>query len=298
MATQSLDREMGEARAVTRPTARKSISVRLAKADVGLNAVLLILVILTLYPFVAMLFMSVKDNPQFIHARWVPTLPMHFENYAYAWEAVGRYVWNSLLVSSVQAIGTVVIAALAAYVFARFEFPAKGFLYIIIIALMMIPGVLTLVPSFLLVRDLKLLDSYWVLILPGIAGSLPFGILLLRTFFEGLPHELFESARLDGAGEAEVLRRIAVPLSAPIMGTLAILNVTGSWNAVIWPSVTVSSDKYKTIVFGLWGFQGQYHQSWGPLNAAYVISSVPLLILFSFTSRLFIQGLTSGALKV
>ena len=268
------------------------------KKDIGKYIILSILVALTFYPVVATLFMSVKDNPQFIHARWVPTWPLHFENYQYAWTAIHRYILNSILVSAVTALGVVGLSAMSAYLFARFEFPGKTAIYMGIIALMMIPGILTLVPSFLLVRDLKLLDSYWVMILPWIAGGQPFGIMLLRAFFEGLPGELFESARLDGAGELQIMTRIAAPLSAPILGTLAILNVTGTWNAVIWPSITVSSDKFKTIVFGLWGFQDAYYTGWGPLNAAYVLTSIPLLILFAFTSRLFIQGLTSGALKV
>ncbi len=278
--------------------AKQSLKVRLKKMNIGINIILIILVLLTFYPFVAMIFMSLKDNPQFIHARWVPTLPFHFENYSYAWQAVGQYVFNSIFVSGVSAIGGVIFAALSAYVFARFEFPGKGFLYMMVIALMMIPGVLTLVPQFLLVRDLKLLDTYWVLILPYLAGAQPFGIMLLRTFFEGLPHELFESARLDGANELGVMRNIAIPLSMPILGTLMIMNVTSTWNDVLWPSVTLSNNKIKTIVFGLWGFQSQYYTSWGPLNAAYTISALPLLVLFIFTSRLFIQGLTSGALKV
>jgi len=278
--------------------AQQSLKVRLQKMDIGINVILFTLVLLVFYPFVAMLFMSLKDNPQFVHARWVPTLPFHFENYAYAWQAVGQYVFNSIFVSGVSAIGGVTIAALSAYVFARFQFPLKTVLYMMIIALMMIPGVLTLVPSFLLVRDLKLLDTYWVLILPYLAGAQPFGIMLLRTFFEGLPHELFESARLDGANELGVMRNIAVPLSMPILGTLMIMQVTGTWNDVLWPSVTISSNKLKTIVFGLWSFQSAYYSSWGPLNAAYTISAIPLLILFIFTSRLFIAGLTSGALKV
>ena len=278
--------------------AKQSLNARLRKMDIGVNIVLFVLVILTFYPFLAMLFMSVKDNPQFIHARWVPTVPMHFENYAYAWQAVGQYVFNSIFVSGVSAIGGMAFAALSAYVFARFDFPGKGILYMMVIALMMIPGVLTLVPRFLLVRDLKLLDTYWVLILPYLAGAQPFGILLLRTFFEGLPHELFESARLDGANELGVMRNIAIPLSMPILGTLMIMQVTGTWNDVLWPSVTISNSKLKTIVFGLWGFQSQYYSSWGPLNAAYAISALPLLVMFIFTSRLFVQGLTSGALKV
>jgi raffinose/stachyose/melibiose transport system permease protein len=278
--------------------AKTTLAVRIRKMDLGINIILALLVILTFYPFLAMLFMSVKDNPQFIHARWVPKLPLHFENFTYAWKAIGQYVFNSIFVSTTSALVGVVFAALSAYVFARFQFPGKNILYMLIIALMMVPGVLTLVPSFLIVRDLKLLDTYWVLILPYIAGSQPFGILLLRTFFEGLPHELFESARLDGANEVAVMRNIAIPLSMPIMGVLIILNVNGTWNDVLWPSVTISNNALKTIVFGLWGFQSQYYTSWGPLNAAYTISAIPLLILFIFTSRLFIQGLTSGALKV
>ncbi|NLV73247.1 MAG: carbohydrate ABC transporter permease [Chloroflexi bacterium] len=278
--------------------AKQSLKYRIQKMDIGINIILFILVLLTFYPFMAMLFMSLKDNPQFIHARWVPTLPLHFENYAYAWKAVGQFVLNSIFVSSVSAIGGVFFAALSAYVFARFQFPGKTVLYMLIISLMMIPGVLTLVPQFLLVRDLKLLDTYWVLILPYLAGAQPFGIMLLRTFFEGLPHELFESARLDGANELSVMRNIAIPLSMPIIGTLMIMNVTGTWNDVLWPSVTISNVKLKTIVFGLWSFQSQYYSSWGPLNAAYTISAIPLIIMFAFTSRLFVQGLTSGALKV
>lgn len=178
----------------------QSFRMRVRKWDIGLNIILAILVILTFYPFVAMLFMSLKDNSQFIHNRWVPTIPLHFENYQYAWKVVGKYMFNSILVSGVSALGVVGFCALSAYVFARFEFPAKSFLYMMIIALMMVPGVLTLVPQFLLVRDLHLLDTRWVLILPYVAGGQPFGILLLRTFFEGLPHELFELSGLKHSG--------------------------------------------------------------------------------------------------
>ena len=290
--------QVAQARAARPVSAGPSLVKRMRKWDLGKNAILIVLVVLTFYPFVAMLFMSVKDNTQFYHERWIPSWPMHFENFGYAWTAIHQYILNSIFTSSVSALGAVVFAALSAYVIARFEFPGRNLIYMAIIALMMIPGILTLVPRFLLVRDLGLLNTYWVLILPWTAGAQAFGILLLRTFFESLPGELFESARLDGAGELQVLWRIAAPLSAPILGTLAIMSVLGTWNEVIWPSVTVSSDNLKTIVFGLWGFQGTYYQSWGPLNAAYVLSSIPLIILFAFTSRLFIQGLTSGALKV
>lgn len=231
----------------TRGSARVTWRGRRRNKDLAKHVILLVLVVLTFYPFVAMLFMSLKDNPQFIHARWVPTTPFHFENFQYAWTGIHRFIFNSLFVSLTTALGVVTLSALSAYVFARFEFPGKNLLYVGIIALMMVPGILTLVPSFILVRDLKLLDSYWVMILPWIAGGQPFGILLLRTFFEGLPDESFESARLDGASEVQILRSIALPLSAPVFGVLAIMSIISTWNAVIWPSVTVSSDNFKRL---------------------------------------------------
>jgi len=148
------------------------------------------------------------------------------------------------------------------------------------------------------VKDLGLLNTRWALILPYISGGQVFGIFLLRSFFAALPEELFEAARIDGAGDITLLVRLTLPLSWSIVATLAIFNVLGTWNDIIWPTVTVTDDNLKTIVTGLYAFSTQYGTLYGPLMAVYALASLPLLLLFIVASRYFVAGLTSGALKL
>jgi ABC-type glycerol-3-phosphate transport system permease component len=162
----------------------------------------------------------------------------------------------------------------------------------------MIPGELTLIPSFLLVKDLGLLNSYWVLILPYIAGGQVFAIFILRSFFQSLPDEMFEAARIDGANELQILIRIGIPLSQSILGVVAIMHILSTWNDLVWPLVTLSSDKLMTLTIGLYAFRTAWYSIWGPLMAGYMLASIPLIILFAFTSRLFVEGLSSGAIKM
>jgi ABC-type glycerol-3-phosphate transport system permease component len=163
----------------------------------------------------------------------------------------------------------------------------------------MIPGVLTLIPTFLLVKNMGLLNTYWVLILPYIAGGQAFAIFVLRSFIASQPEEIFESARIDGAGEFRIYATITLPMAKPILGTLAILSLLSSWNDYIWPSVTLRTPQLWTISLQLVSFSSQWAslQQYGPMFAGYVIASIPLLILFIFTMRLFIEGLASGAIK-
>jgi ABC-type glycerol-3-phosphate transport system permease component len=205
---------------------------------------------------------------------------------------------NTLIVTASSTVGVLILSCIAGFVFARYNFPGKEILWYAILALIMIPSVLTLIPTFILVKQLGLLNTLWSLILPYISGGQIFGMFLLRSFFASLPEELFESARIDGAGDVTMLWRIAVPLSGGILGTLGILNVLNFWNDLIWPDVTLQDETVKTLVLGLWQFQQQYYTNWGPLMAGYVIASIPLIVLFAFTSRLFVQGLGSGALKI
>ncbi|HEX5417172.1 MAG TPA: carbohydrate ABC transporter permease, partial [Chloroflexota bacterium] len=181
---------------------------------------------------------------------------------------------------------------------ARFSFPGREIMFYLVLALLMIPGILTLVPSFLLVKSLGLIDSFWGLILPYIAGGQVFAIFILRQFFSALPEELFESARIDGASEVRAFWSIAVPLSQSIIGVVAIMHILSTWNDFIWPLVVMSTESKFTLTLGLLNFRGVYWDNWGPLFAGYVIASIPLLILFGFTSRLFVEGLASGALKL
>lgn len=289
------------------------------------HACLVVLALLTFAPFVFMLVMSLKDNDQFYHRFW-SFLPFHtgmdaleplemtrlnWENYGRAWESIHGFIGNSLLVTLISVVGVLSVASLSAYAFARHKFVGSGVLFYAVISLMMIPGVLTLISSFMWMKQFPLaqgndwlgiggkglLNSYWVLILPYIAGGQVFAIFVLRTFFAGLPEDLFEAARIDGASELQQFWHIAVPLSWPILGTMAIMNVLGTWNDYIWPSITVLDKEKMTLAIGLLQFQGQYGNDYGSLLAGYVIASIPLLILFLFTMRQFIEGLQSGAFK-
>jgi multiple sugar transport system permease protein/raffinose/stachyose/melibiose transport system permease protein len=235
---------------------------------------------------------------QFSLAPFRPTLPMHWSNYREAGEIVLPYIFNSVVVSGITCFGVVMIGSLTAYVFASFEFPGRELLYYAILILLMVPGILTLVPSFVVVRDLHLLDTRWALILPWIAGGQVFAIFILRTFYAAMPKDLFEAARIDGAGELAIYARIAVPLSKSILGVVAIFNILGTWNDFLWPLVTISSQDSYPLVLGLYRFQSQYYTVWGPLMAGYVIGTIPLIILFAFTSRLFVQGLAAGGIKL
>lgn len=265
------------------------------------HVLLLIICFLLFFPYLLTINMSFKDIDQFTHDPFGITFPLQFANYygaGGAWSVISKYMGNSIFISVVSVIGAVGIASLSAYVYARFTFPGREILFYLVLALLMIPGILTLVPSFLLVKSLGLVDSWWGLILPYIAGGQVFAIFILRQFFAALPEELFESARIDGATELQAFWSIAIPLSQSILGVVAIMHILSTWNDFIWPLVILSDEKKFTLTLGLWNFRGVYWDNWGPLFAGYVIASIPLLILFAFTSRLFVEGLASGALKL
>jgi ABC-type glycerol-3-phosphate transport system permease component len=268
--------------------------------DLPIHIILIVLGIFTFYPFVFTITTSFKDNSQFIHRFWSLPWPLYPLNYKDAFSRVDQYVLNSLIVTIATAVGVLFISSISAFVFARFRFPGREFLFLCILSLLMIPGILTLVPAFLLVKSLGLLNSYWALILPYISGGQIFAIFILRSFFASLPEELFEAARVDGASTLQSFMHIAIPLSKPIFVTIAIMSILGTWNDFVWPLVTIPDGKLWTISVGIVSFSNQYGglEMWGPMFAGYVIASVPLIVLFFFTMRYFIAGLTSGALKV
>jgi ABC-type glycerol-3-phosphate transport system permease component len=272
---------------------------------------LVLLLALTFYPFLFLLQTSLKDNAQFYHDFWGFRPPFHWENYGEAWAAIRHYILNTVLVTVATVAGTLGVASLAAYVFARHRFPGKEFLFFAILSLMMVPGVLTLIASFMWMKQFPLaggnnlwgeggqglLDSHWALVLPYVAGSQVFAIFILRSFMAALPEELFEAARLDGASDWRLYSRIALPLCRPILGTVAVMVSLATWNDYVWPLIVLSDDSRKTLSIGLAFFRGAYATTYGPLMAGYVLASLPLLILFLLTMRAFIAGLTSGALK-
>lgn len=232
--------------------------------------------------------------------------------YRYAWAVLRPYMLNSLLVSTVSAIGTVVFGSLAAYVFSRYRFFGRNALFAIVLSMMMVPGILTLTPAYLWMKGFPLaggnnwhgvggtglLNSYWVLILPYVAGGQVFAIFVFRSFFASLPEDLFESARIDGAGHLSIYLHLVVPLSLPVISVVAVMNILGTWNNFLWPYVTNSDDKYHVVSSGLYVMSSsQIGANAGTMYAAYMLSSIPLLVLFLYATRPFMKGVTTGALK-
>lgn len=273
-------------------------SRRFSGGQLATQIALWILLLLTIYPFISMLFKSVKNFDQDTHNPWGITYPFYFENYSFAWQTVSPFLMNTVIITVAATLGIVILASISGFILARFVFPLREAIYYIIISLMMIPGILSLIPLFILIRDLQLIDSSWGLIGPYIAGGIPFGIFLMRGFMEKLPGELFEAAYIDGASIFQSFMKIAVPLSRPIITTLIILNILNTWNDVILPSIVLTDDAKKTVAVGLLTFTSQFNEQVGPLFAGYIITSLPLLLFFIIASRQFISGMTSGALKL
>ena len=281
------------------PRKRRSAVQRIfANGDWWKHVLLLIISFFLFFPFLITIIISGKDLNQFNVSPFWPTVPIHWENYREAGSVVVPYIFNSIVVSGATCFGVVLIGSLTAYVFALFEFPGKQLLYYGILVLLMIPGILTLVPSFVVVRNLHLLDTRWALVLPWIAGGQVFAIFILRTFYQSMPKDLFDAARVDGAGELSIYLKIAVPLSQSILGVVAIFNILGTWNDFLWPLITISNENAYPLVLGLYRFQSAYYTVWGPLMAGYVIGTIPLVILFMFTSKLFVEGLAQGGIKL
>ena len=265
------------------------------------HIVIIILLFLSLYPLILMLIKSVKTIDQEIHHGFALTFPFNWSNYSLAWKYVSGYILNTFLISILNTVGILLATSTMAYGFTRYDFRGKNALFMAVLALTMIPGILTLIPQFCMVKNFNMINTRLGVILPTIAGALPMGVLLLRTFFNGLPGGLFEAASLDGANSIEMFFMIAVPLSVPILANLGLTSFLGSWNDLIWPQLILRRDNLQTITIAMTSFTTNYYNtthSYAVPMAGYVIVSAPLLILFAFTSKQFIAGLTSGAFKM
>ena len=272
-------------------------------SQIILAIVLLILLFLVLFPFWLMLVKSFKSFMQEVESPLTLTFPLAWENYRVAWEQIGGSILNSFFVSGMEALITLFLSAVGAYGFSRYRFRFKNLLYSCFLALMMIPGVLTLTTKYVMVATTcGVYGSFLGVILPQAAGLVPFGILLLRGFFDGLPKDLFDAADLDGANSVRQFFSVCLPLSTPILMTLVLMNFMTSWNDYLWPMIMLGNETGKyTIPVMLNAFTTDYYKTelyYGAPLAGSVIVSIPILVLFAFTSRQFISGMTSGAFKM
>ena len=252
---------------------------------------------LVFLPFYVMLVVSFKDNKKFYNRTWLTTWPHHWGNWAEAWDTVGVYIANSVFLAVTATLITLVVAVLSAYVFGRYRLPFGDLFWAGLIVLMLMPGVANLIPLFNLMRRLSLLNSLFGLSIVTAAGGQVFCLYVLRNFIEDMPKEFFECARIDGASHLQQVIHVVIPQSGGIISALAIMSFVGSWNSFILPLITIRDPELLPLAVGLYRLQGAYVKQWGPLMAAYFISAVPLVILFAFTMRFFIRGISEGAIK-
>jgi multiple sugar transport system permease protein/raffinose/stachyose/melibiose transport system permease protein len=255
---------------------------------------LVILVAVSFGPYLLMLTTSLKTNQQVADSFWAPTWPLHFENYTVAAGQILPYLGNSVLVAAVSTFLIVLISAISGFVMARYRFPARGFLFAMVLVLMMVPGISTLIPLFIMMKDFGLLNTYLVLIIPYVAGGTVLGTILMRTFIQSIPQGLFDAARVDGASGPRLFFSIMLPLSLPVIGTVGLITFNAVWNDFFWPLLTITDDSLRTVSVGLQFFQGQNVLEYGPLMAGYALASLPLLILFVFFSKYFLAGVQGG----
>lgn len=270
-----------------------------APSDWLKHAVIWAILAIELFPLYMMLQVSFKDNAGFVRNPWLPADPAtwRWENWMFGLKLVGPYIANTLFVAGATTIGTVAFALLASYFFARYKMPWSGVLWSAFLVLMLMPGVANIVPLFSLLRSMHLLNSLLALVLVGIAATQVFTIFVLRNFIEDLPKDLFEAAEMDGATHLQQLRHVVVPMSMPIIGTLAILTFLRRWNEFLLPLIILRDQERFTLGVGLIYLDGEYVKQWGQIMAAYFIASMPLIIIFLFTMRLFVRGLSQGAIK-
>ncbi len=250
-------------------------------------------------PFFWMVSSALKPPEEILvyPPRWWPS-EIRWQNFVEAWQAApfGRYYLNSIVVSTLQTMLELVVGVTGAYALARIRIPGRDLIFALILATLMIPNDVTLIPNYVTLANLGLINTYAGIILPSLASA--FSIFLLRQHLLSLPEELFDAARMDGAHHGQMLRHIALPLSLPIVITLTLLNLVSSWNAYLWPLIVTNTDSMRTLPIGLKLMRdAEQGDPWHLLMAASTFVVVPILILFLFFQRYFVRGITAGAVK-
>lgn len=264
--------------------------------------VLLVILFFSFVPVIMMVTMSLKDSILIYGDFWALPIPPMWSNYNRALLDLVAPAARTIIMAIVSIVGITFFSCLAAYAFARLKFFGKEFLFYLVVFIFLVPGVLTLTPSFVLANALGLRNSLPGLTLFYIGGGQVFAIFILRAFFQAQPEEIFESARLDGASELRSVFAIAIPLARPILVTLAIMNFLAIYNDLIWPLLMLPSPENRTLTIALQAYQPPNEQlpgrpDLGVITAGYVFASIPILVVFALGMKYYIEGLTSGAIK-
>ena len=262
-------------------------------------AIGIVLALVSLFPLLYMVLLSFQPNGGLLGSlQLIPAHPTN-SNYVQAWteNSFGHYFFNSLFVAIATVAITVAFASLAAFAFARYEFAFKEVIFYIFLASLAVPNLLLLIPQYLLLERLHLIDSLVGLTLLYVSANLPFTIFFLRGFFQGIPKEYEEAFRLEGAGTLRVVSRLIVPLSVPALAVVSIFTFNAAWDEFPVATTMINSPSHYTLPVGLADFIGDHTVAWGPFFAASVIATVPTIIVFLLAMRWFRSGVSLGGLR-
>ncbi|MFC0215710.1 carbohydrate ABC transporter permease [Paenibacillus chartarius] len=262
------------------------------------TALSLLLAVLFLVPLSWMLVVSIKDETMKIQGvlDWYKP-PYTLETYFYVFHETSllRWMFNSLIVAAAVTILTVLFTSMSAFALSKIRFKLRGFVFVFILAGLMIPGEAMIIPLYQLVKELGMLDSYQGLILPAIAS--PFAVIVLKSFFDTVPNELIESAEMDGGGLFKIYYSIVLPLAKPALASIAILTFIGQWNNFLWPFISITSEELFTLPMGIPTLLSQYTKDYVRPMAINSISSLPVIIAFLFFEKQIVRGLSFTGIK-
>lgn len=260
--------------------------------------ILLTVALSMLIPFIWMVSTSLMNDlevyqfpPKFIPSKLL------WSNYPEALKALpfDRFFFNSTVTAILVTTGQLFFCSMAAYAFSRIEFPGRNKVFMLYLSTMMVPGVVTLIPSFIIINNFGWIDTFWALIIPLLSNV--WGIFLLRQFFMTIPISLSDSARIDGASEFTIYLKIIVPLSKPALATLGVFTLMGTWRALLWPLIVTRSMKMRTIEVGISAFHSLYVTNWPYQMSVAVVAMIPILIFFFFAQKYFIEGIALTGMK-
>lgn len=266
----------------------------------GSSVTIVVLLLFTYIPFVEVVENSIKSDSQIAMDPLGFLAAFHIQNYISAWNGMVQYLGNTIAVAVISVLIAVPSATAAGYVFATTEFRGKKLVFYAFMGLMMIPWTLTLIPLFVEVKNFNLYNNWGALILPYAAGSQPLLVYLFRVFFESIPADLYESAKLDGCSDVGILLRIVTPLSIPVLMTGTVLMFINIWGDYLWPTIALPNYHLLTVSAGLQTFLGSFGATGhgaGAAYAAYVLAMAPIIALLLGSMRYFVNGITAGAVK-
>ncbi len=267
--------------------------------EIARYAVLLAFLVVFLLPFIWIWSSAFKSSIEIARDPFGLPTSLRWENLTEAWTTgrFDRYIWNSVIYCAAIVGGVVALSCLAGYALALLPLPGRDVILLVFLLGLMVPFQSVMIPLYYLLRDINLLETYWAFIVPGIALRLPFGIFLMRGFFRGLPPELADAARIDGANEWKVFRQVMLPLATPGLATLVVFQFMFTWNQFLMPLVFVQRDELRPVSLGTMFFFGRFTADRGMIAAGVTIAMLPVVLLYLLLQRRFIEGITAGALK-